>query len=97
MGKRKLIIGVIVGAVAGGLTTLFDSDTRAYTKAKVSQVKTKSSDLMKNPSQTVGDIRNTFDQINENVSGTLQKAINTLDDIEESLESVTGETDRIEN
>lgn len=96
MGKRKLIIGVIVGAVAGGLVSLFDQETRAYTKSKLSQAKAKSSDLMKNPSQTVSDIRSTFDRINESVSGNLQKAINTLNEVEESLDKVTNKANRIE-
>ncbi|MBU5468177.1 YtxH domain-containing protein [Virgibacillus sp. MSJ-26] len=96
MGKRKLIIGVIVGAIAGGLTTLFDSEARAYTKSKLNQAKATTGNLVKNPSQTVGDIRSTVDRINNTVTGSLEKAINTLNDVEESLETITGNTDHIE-
>lgn len=97
MGKRKLIMGVIVGAMAGGLATLVDPEARAYTKNKFSEAKATSSNLLKNPSQTISDIRSTFDRVNDAVSGNLQKAINTLSDVEDSLEKVTGKQDRIED
>src|SRR5690625_7926131 len=90
MGKRKIIIGVIVGAIAGGLTTLFDSEARAYTKSKLNQAKATTGNLVKNPSQTVGDIRSTVDRINNTVTSSLEKAINTLYDVEKSLKTIQG-------
>ena len=89
MGKRKLFIGIIVGAIAGGLTSLFDQETRDYTKDKLGQVKEKSGQIVRNPSQAVRDVRFTFDRMNNNVTENIQKAINTLEQVEDSLDKVT--------
>jgi len=89
MGKRKLFIGIIVGAIAGGLTSLFDQETRDYTKDKLGQVKEKSGQIVRNPSQAVRDARFTFDRVNNSVTENIQKAINTLEQVEDSLDKVT--------
>lgn len=89
MGKRKLFIGMAAGAIAGGLAALLDKETRVYTKNKLSQAKEKSGQLVKNPSETVRDMRLAFDQLSQNVTVNIQKAVNTLDQVEQSLDKVS--------
>lgn len=97
MGKRKLFIGVVIGAVVGGMSALLDRDTRAYSKHKFNQVKEKSGQIMQHPSQTVRDVRLAFDRVNQQVTGSIQKAINTLEQVEQSLDKATQNVKKIED
>ena len=96
MGKRKLVIGMIAGAVAGGLATLVDSETRHYTKEKFVTAKEKTGIIVSNPSQAVQEARFAINRMNDSVSGTIAKAINTLDQVEGSLDRVTSKVKQID-
>jgi gas vesicle protein len=98
MGKRKLIISVITGAAVGGAVALFDKETRTYTKQKLSDVKTNSSYLLRNPSEAVHNVRIAFDTFNKNFASGAENAINALEQVENSLDKFADKTeaDRIE-
>lgn len=96
MGKRKLLIGMLAGAVAGGLATLVDSETRNYTKEKLLTAKDKTGVVVSNPSQAVQEARFAINRMNDSVSGTMTKAINTLDQVEGSLDRVTNKANQID-
>lgn len=86
MGKQKLFIGVIAGAIAGGLVSLFNRDTRGYTKQKMSDVKNRSGYYMKNPSEAVQKARTNFDSFNQKFNSGAESALKTLDQVENSLD-----------
>lgn len=85
MGKRKLLIGMVAGAVAGGLVTLFDKETRHYTKSKLSNAKSGASFVLKNPAEAVHQLQDKFDTISEKFTSGAESAINALDQVQETL------------
>lgn len=96
MGKRKLITGMVVGALIGGVVALFDRETRGYTKQKLSSAKSASLYCLKNPSEAVGNFKQAFDQLHENVTYQAENAINALEQVEETLGKVTNRIKKIE-
>ncbi|MBR7795231.1 MAG: YtxH domain-containing protein [Bacillota bacterium] len=98
MGKRKLFLGVMIGATVGGLVTLFDKDTRSYSKEKLSTAKSGTSYLMKHPSEAVHSIRTAFDTFNRNFTTGAEKTIDALEQVEATLDKVANknEANRIE-
>lgn len=98
MGKRKLVLSVMTGAVVGGLAALFDKETRTYTKNKLRSAKNSSSYFLQNPSEAVHNVRVAFDTFNKNFASGAENTINALEQVENSLDKLTNknETDRIE-
>jgi len=98
MGRQKLIIGVVAGAVIGGVVSLFDKDTRVFVKTKCNQAKDGSSYYIKHPSEAVHNARNMLDTFNQTFSSGSANAINALEQVEETLDKFTNknETKEIE-
>lgn len=96
MGKRKLLIGVIVGAVVGGLITLFDRGARTYTKSKLRTVKSNSSYVLKNPSEAVHQLQSAFDTFSGKFTNGAESAINILDQVQNTLGKVENKKETIE-
>ncbi|WP_174615944.1 YtxH domain-containing protein [Virgibacillus ihumii] len=86
MGKQKLFIGVIAGAIAGGLVSLFNRDTRDYTKHKMGVVKDRSGYYAKHPSDAVKTARIRFDSFNKKLTSGTENALKALDQVESSLD-----------
>ncbi|OZU87733.1 hypothetical protein CIL03_15315 [Virgibacillus indicus] len=93
MGKRKLFLGVAIGAAAGGLVTLFDKETRDYTKEKFNTAKASSSYFIQNPSEAVHNVRTAFDTFNQNFASGADSAINALEQVENTLEKVANKSE----
>ncbi|HLS36506.1 MAG TPA: YtxH domain-containing protein [Bacillota bacterium] len=89
MGKRKLCAGIVIGSIIGGLVTMADPRVRAYTKKKITTIKTKSAEIIKNPSETVHKVRTSFDQLNEKLTKGTERAIYTLETVEKSLQKLS--------
>lgn len=89
MGKRKLILGVVAGAVAGGAVALLDKDTRSYACGKVKEVKDSSSYYISNPSEAIQGLQNTVDKVNQAFESGSANAMNALEQVEQTLEKVT--------
>ncbi|WP_067728698.1 YtxH domain-containing protein [Oceanobacillus damuensis] len=89
MGKRKLLLGITVGAAVGGVTALFDRDTREYAKEKLVSARTSSSYFMNHPSEAIHNLRDTFDQLNQTFANGAENAINALEQVETTLDKVT--------
>lgn len=85
MGKRKLLIGMAAGAIAGGLVTLFDKQTRNYTKRKLSSVKSGASFVLQNPAEAAHQLQDKFDTISEKFTSGAESAINALDQVQGTL------------
>lgn len=93
MGKRNLFAGVLIGAIVGGLATLFNKETRAYTKGKFVTYKEKTNQFVKHPSEAIRDTRTAFSQLNERFSYNAENVMNALEQVENTLEKVTGKKD----
>src|SRR5699024_2223061 len=52
MGKRNLITGAVLGAIAGGLISLISKDTRNYVSEQISLGKDKKEYMLQNITQT---------------------------------------------
>ncbi|WP_373895360.1 YtxH domain-containing protein [Virgibacillus natechei] len=96
MSKRKLFLGVVSGAVVGGLVTLFDRETRHYAKNKLTTVKSSTTYMVKNPSETVHNIRVALNSLNDNLSSGSSNLMNALEQVEDSLEKVTNKNENKE-
>src|SRR5699024_8954913 len=89
MGKNKLVVGIVVGAVIGGLVTLTDKSTREYTKRKMQYVSTKSKEAIQNPSHMIQSAKTSFDQFNDTFQNGANNAINALEQVENTMERLS--------
>ncbi|MFD2629396.1 YtxH domain-containing protein [Oceanobacillus kapialis] len=98
MGNRKLVFGVLIGALVGGAITLFDRETRHYSRMKLASFKSGTQSVLHNPSDAVRKVRVAFDTFNQNFSSGAQSTINALEQVETTLKKYTNrnETNRIE-
>ncbi len=88
VGKRTLCTGIIVGAVVGGLVALTNQDARDYARAKLSLAKAEAKYCLSNPSQTVHQFRQSFDEFNQKFASGADSAVNALEQIEHTLDKV---------
>lgn len=88
MGKKKLYTGVIIGALVGGLAALLDKETRSYTKEKLADVKEQSSYCLKNPSEAVKNLQDSFDQFNQKFMYQTDNAVKAIEQVEDTLDKV---------
>lgn len=93
MGKRIFWTGIVLGAVAGGLTALLDKDARHYVKDTVSQAKSTTRFYINNPSEAVSSIRKTVNMLNENLGKGAVTAMDALEKLEQSLDEKHAEND----
>ncbi|MDM8147010.1 YtxH domain-containing protein [Priestia megaterium] len=76
MGKRnKLVEGIVIGAIIGGVVSLFDKETRSSVIQGSKKLKDKTTTLIQHPelvTDTVKEkyetIRTTIEQVSEDVS-----------------------------
>lgn len=93
MGKQKLWIGVLLGAMTGGLAALFDKETRYYTKKQLQQAKSVTSYVVQNPADVVRMAKDTSNQLNEKLNTNADNAINALEQAEETWNKVRKKDD----
>ncbi|MUK88355.1 YtxH domain-containing protein [Ornithinibacillus sp. L9] len=89
MGRRRLLASIAIGAAVGGLTALFDRDTRIYTKDKLKTMTTQTSYCLRHPSETVHNARVVFEQFNKTFTYQVENAVNALEQVENTLDQVT--------
>lgn len=89
MEKNKLFIGMVTGAVIGGLVTLIDKTTREYTREKIQDVSNKTKEIIQNPSGTLQTAKSTFDQFNDKVQSGADNAINAFEQVESTLDRLS--------
>lgn len=88
MGKNKLVIGMLIGAVVGGLVTLTDKTTREYTKGKMQDASGKTKEFLQNPSAMIQHTQTTFDQFNDTFQNGANNAINAFEQVENTLDKL---------
>ncbi|MCM3739509.1 YtxH domain-containing protein [Oceanobacillus luteolus] len=86
MGQRKLIFGMVAGALLGALAMQYDKETRSYTKECLNKLKDNSSELLSNPTETVHKLRESFDRVNQNFTVGAENTINALEQVETTLD-----------
>jgi len=88
MGKRKLVSGIVVGAIVGGVVALFNKEARHYAKDKMASVKGQTCYIIKHPSDAVRSARIALDEFNETVTSGAENTINALEQVEQTLDKV---------
>ncbi|MGM8213164.1 YtxH domain-containing protein [Virgibacillus sp. W0430] len=88
MGKRNLCTGVLIGAIVGGVVSLFDKNTRDYTKNKWSETKAATASYFTNPAEAVHSLKQCVQQVNHTINNEAQNTINALEQVENTLTKV---------
>lgn len=86
MGKRKIYIGMIVGAVVGGLTALVNKDAREYAKDKLINSKEQTKYFLQHPQEAIANVKESFEQFSAKITDHAESTVKTLDQIEGTLE-----------
>ncbi|HLR67492.1 hypothetical protein [Virgibacillus alimentarius] len=94
MGKRNLCLGMIIGAIVGGIATLINKDTRAYTKDKIASYKSKTTYFVKNPSEGVRKTKVAFNQLNDRINYNAENMVNALEQVENTLDKLSSKKDQ---
>ncbi|MGY0692552.1 YtxH domain-containing protein [Virgibacillus sp. FSP13] len=89
MGRQKLCLGVLLGAMAGGLAALYDQETRYYTKNKLSSVKSTANYYVKHPSEAIRNAKDACNQLNASFNHNADNAINALEQVEETVNKIS--------
>lgn len=92
MGKNKLIIGMVSGALVGGLITLTDKTTRQYTKGKMQDASNKTKEFWHHPSEMIQTTKTTFNQFNDTFQNGADSAINAFEQVENTLDRLQKKT-----
>lgn len=88
MGKQKLWTGVLLGAVAGGLVSLFNKETRYYTKKQLQQAKNIAGFVVQNPADFGRMAKDATNHLNEKFNTNADNAINALEQAEETWDKL---------
>lgn len=89
MGKRRLLTGIISGAVIGGVVSLFNEDAREYAKHKLCETRETASKLLDNPSETIRSVKQSIEELNDRITVGAENSVNALEQVENTLEKVT--------
>ena len=89
MKNNKMVMGVLIGALVGGLMTLLDKETRSTTMAQCKNAKTKTNYYVKHPSEAVKNARVACNQFNDTFNNSADSAINALEQVETTIDRLT--------
>lgn len=87
MGKKTFIKGIVIGAVVGGLVTLYDRDVRSYVKTASCNCLERTKTIVKNPTQALECVQSGLESLEENMEKGLNKVEDTLEQLEDFTES----------
>lgn len=91
MGKQKLILGLALGAIIGGVVSLFDKETRQYVSAKIDASKDELSQIVQHPNESLTLLKHDVLNATNKVTDTLDSALNAMDQVESTLETLRKE------
>lgn len=88
MGKQKLILGITLGAVLGGVVSLFDKETRRFVSAKLDESKNEFSQIIEHPTESLTLLKHDVLNAANKVTDTLDSALNAMDQVESTIETL---------
>lgn len=88
MGKKTLLSSIAVGAVVGGLVSLFNKETRDYVVDKGSQVKDQANYYVNHPNEAVENLKSTVINVTGMIEDNKTGALNALDQVENTVGKV---------
>lgn len=89
MNKRNICTGMLVGAIVGGLVSLFNQDTRHYAKNKLNETKDSSKYYLKNPSESIQKTREQLKKWNNILNENVEGATNALEQVEDTIRKIS--------
>lgn len=89
MNDNKFCKGVVIGAIAGGLVTLLDRNTRYQVWNTLKQTQTTTRYYIKNPSEAFHSVREGYESLSTELSNGVSGTLTILNQIQDTLEKVT--------
>lgn len=89
MGKSRLLTGIAIGAVVGGLVSLLNGKTRRYVKGQYLVTKSQVNYYAKHPSLAVRHAQNYVNQFQAEFTKGADQAINALEQVEQTIGKLT--------
>lgn len=91
MGKRNLLTGVLLGAIAGGVVSLISKATRNYVTEQISLGKAQMGYIVQNPTQSIQKIQTTLIETAESAAKSLDGTLNAVDQVESTINEIRKE------
>src|SRR5699024_12399747 len=88
MGKKTLLSSIAVGAVGGGLVSLFNKETRDYVVDKGSQAKDQANNYINHPNEAVENLKRTVINVTRMIEDNNTGALHALDQVENTVGQV---------
>jgi len=88
MGKKTLFSSIAIGAVVGGVVSLFNKETRDYVMDKGSQAKDQASYYVNHPNEAIENLKSTVIDVTEMIDDNKTGALNALDQVENTVAKV---------
>src|SRR5699024_3182660 len=88
MGKKTLLSSIAVGAVGGGLVSLFNKETRDYVVDKGSQAKDQAHYYINHPDEAVENLRSTIINLTDRIDDNRTGALNAVEQVENTVGKV---------
>ena len=95
MSKDKLLKGMVVGAIVGGLLTLTDKDTRKYVKESMQNCSKQATFYMQHPTEAFHQLNVQYNYYSKQVSSSLTTVLGILNQLQNATKQWT-EKDRYE-
>ncbi|MFC7061899.1 YtxH domain-containing protein [Halobacillus seohaensis] len=92
MAEKKLLKGVITGAVIGGMIMLFDKSTRQYVVTNSKSVRTTCRDFVNQPSEAIHAFRVNYEIFSQWLNKGIDEILVILKKTEDALNKI-GEVD----
>lgn len=89
MSEQKFVKGMIIGAVAGGLITLIDKNTRDNVCMRPKGTGGRANYYIQHPSEAVHEVRECYDKMASDLSKGADEALGTLSQVQATLEKVS--------
>lgn len=96
MQNNKMVMGVLIGALVGGLVALFDKETRTTTKSQCKNAKDKTNYYVKHPSEAIRNARVACNQFNDKFNSSADSAISALEQVETTIDRLTNKEENLE-
>lgn len=88
MGKKTLLSSIAVGAVVGGLVSLFNKETRDYVVDKGGQTIDQANYYVNHPNEAVENLKSTVINVTSMIEDNKTGALNALDQVENTVGKV---------